>query len=190
MRDSVHHPFRAHPNTLIPPLGSCVAMSRYSSSLSRPAGANSRPNSGYEDLSLDEEDSSTSALGPVEDPWAKKGDKTSRHFSPSYELPSHPLAPGVDEEEGYTVPGPSRPNNIRSPPSTSAASVLSMSTSIASSSKSKGGFVEVSERSDGPVVLGVAVVDFNHLVRALVGGCGRGLMGRLARRSNGHIRRI
>lgn len=136
----------------------------------------SRPYSGYEELDLEDE-----PLTPG--PPSNKHEKPTSTVSPSTSLSSahNPYVSPVSQKED-----PWR----SSMPSSSSASRFSTSTGVTSPPKLERASTGVSRTSVGPngaAVLGVAVVDFNHLVSALSRNIARRLMARSARPSNTRI---
>jgi hypothetical protein len=144
----------------------------------------SRPYSGYEDLSLsDNEPEPASQSSPAAAHTRQDSHPSSISYASEWTSPSSPSAPATDPWQSHPLashtshathqPGPSGPSDPTSPPGTGRTSSLaSLSASSSRPVPSSGASVSrttttttATSPSDGTLVLGVAVVDFNHLVR-------------------------
>jgi hypothetical protein len=137
----------------------------------------SRPYSGYEELSLsDNEPEPASHSSPTAAHARQNSHPSSISYANDWTSPSSPSAQATDTWQSHPLashtshqPDPSGPS---SPPDTGRASSLaSLSASSSRPVPSSGASVSrttmtttATSPSDGTLVLGVAVVDFNHLV--------------------------
>lgn len=140
----------------------------------------SRPYSGYEDLSLsDNEPEPASQSSPTVAHARQDSHPSSISYPNDWTSSSSPPAQSTDPWQSHPLashtshqPGPSGPSDPTSPPGTGRTSSLaSLSASSSRPVPSPGASVSrttttttATSPSDGTLVLGVAVVDFNHLV--------------------------
>ncbi|GFZ51075.1 Late secretory pathway protein avl9 [Saitozyma sp. JCM 24511] len=140
----------------------------------------SRPYSGYEDLSLfDNEPEPASQSSPTVAHARQDSHPSSISYPNDWTSSSSPPAQSTDPWQSHPLashtshqPGPSGPSDPTSPPGTGRTSSLaSLSASSSRPVPSPGASVSrttttttATSPSDGTLVLGVAVVDFNHLI--------------------------